>query len=59
MGHHKNNPKRRLSQTCKDFISDELEGLFDPPSGKTERELQLFAYLMILKDIIISIKLLR
>lgn len=46
-------------QTLAGFISDKLEQPFDPASGKTERELQSFAYLTILKDIISSIELLQ
>lgn len=46
-------------QTLAGFISDKLEQPFDLASGKTERELQSFAYLTILKDIISSIELLQ
>lgn len=52
-------PIEDSGQTFESIISDKLEQPFDPASGKTERELQSFAYLTIFKDIISSIELLQ
>lgn len=59
LGCHKVIPKEDFCQTRKGITSDKLKEPFDPASGKTERELQLFAYLTIFKDIISSIELLQ
>lgn len=52
-------PKRRLRPDMQGYHFRQLEEPFDPASGKTERELQSFAYFTIFKDIISSIELLQ